>query len=248
MTKIENIILDREEKYDPKEFDIWCFKHVDDIVEGVKLDLGNMTSCYPFEVNGIKWRSSEELYLCGEFSNNTPEHFAIQHELCATKSPYASKRFIKSKYKRQVRGDFSSFRTQWMLWVVWQKCLGNPSFRLKLLSIPDNILLVEETTTDTGGSATVWGCKNSELILKRKQKEKELNEKYADLTAKERKLRINIELNAIRNVGIFTGMNNIGKILMICRHCLIHNAEPSIDYALLESKNIYIFGEPIRFR
>lgn len=63
----EAIILDHKEVYDPKAQNVWPFKHVDDIVEGIKLDLCNMTSCYPFEVEGVKWRSSEELYLAGEF-------------------------------------------------------------------------------------------------------------------------------------------------------------------------------------
>lgn len=31
------IVLDREEIYDPLRQNIWCFKHVDDIVEGVVL-------------------------------------------------------------------------------------------------------------------------------------------------------------------------------------------------------------------
>ena len=113
-----DIVLDLEEVYDPKIQNIWCFKHVNDIVEGMKLDLCNMTSCYPFECQGIKWRSSEELYLCGEFSNDTEEHRHIQQELISAKSPYASKRFVKRKHRKQVRAGFTEFRTQWMLWVV----------------------------------------------------------------------------------------------------------------------------------
>ena len=63
------IILDREEIYDPLVQNIWCFKHVDDIVEGVVLNLGNMVSCYHFEVDGIEWRSSnigKILMICRE--------------------------------------------------------------------------------------------------------------------------------------------------------------------------------------
>lgn len=91
-----SIILDREEVYDPKAQNVWPFKHVDDIVEGIKLNLGNMTSCYPFEVEEVKWRSTEELYLAGEFSNNTTEHLTIQEELRAAKSPYAAKWKIRA--------------------------------------------------------------------------------------------------------------------------------------------------------
>ena len=107
-----SIILDRMEAYDASKLKVWPFKHIDDIVEGVKLDLCNMTSCYPFEVNGVRWRSSEELYLAGEFSNNTTEHRSIQEELRSAKSPYAAKRFVKGKHRKEVREDFPEFRTQ----------------------------------------------------------------------------------------------------------------------------------------
>lgn len=236
-------ILDRIEVYDATILNVWCFKHVDDIVEGVKLDLCNMTSCYPFEAYGVKWRSSEELYLAGEFSNDISEHFTIQNELRAAKSPYAAKRFVKGKHRKEVREDFAEFRTQWMLWCVWQKCKGNLDFRKKLLSIPDDVILVEETTTDTGGSGRIWGCSNRELVEARKAITKSLTEKHADLTKKNLAFLINVETNAIRNIGVFKGQNNIGKILMICRDCIKRGIEPSIDLELLRSKNIFILGK-----
>lgn len=242
------IVLDREEVYDPKTQNVWPFKHVDDIVEGIKLDLCNMTSCYPFEVNGVKWRSSEELYLAGEFSNDTAEHRSIQEELRAAKSPYSAKRFIKGKHRKEVREDFAEFRTQWMLWCVWQKCKGNIDFRKKLLSIPDDVILVEETTTDTGGSGQIWGCSNRELVEVRKQVAKSLTEKHPDLTKKNLAFLINIETNAIRNVGTFRGQNNIGKILMICRDCIKRGTVPYIDLNLLRSKNISILGSLLTFQ
>lgn len=152
---LHSIVLDRMETYDPQKINVWPFKHVDDIVEGMKLDLCNMTSCYPFECQGINWRSSEELYLCGEFSNDNEGHRAIQQELISAKSPYASKRFVKGKYRKQVREDFAEFRIQRML---WEKCLGNIDFRRKLISIPDGVVLVEDTTTDTGGSRKIGVC------------------------------------------------------------------------------------------
>lgn len=207
------IILDHEEVYDPSIQNVWPFKHVDDIVNGIKLDLCNMASCYPFEINGIRWRSSEELYLAGEFSNDTAEHLTIQEELRAAKSPYAAKRFVKGKHRKEVREDFTEFRTQWMLWCVWQKCKGNVDFRRKLLSIPDNVILVEETTTDTGGSGQIWGCSNHELVEARKTVALSIPEKHSDLNKKNLAFLINVETNAIRNVGIFRGQNNIGKIL-----------------------------------
>lgn len=235
--------LGREERLVAPELSVWSFKKVTDIVEGVEMRLSNMAGGYPFEFAGVNWLSSEQLYLCGEFYDE-----AIQCELISQTSGYAAKRFIKAKYKKQVREDFPSFRLQWMLFVVWQKCLGNADFRAKLLSIPEGVILVEETTRDTGGTATVWGCKNKELIAERRKLTERINRwSGADLTKKALDLKINIETNKIRNIGVFEGQNNMGKILMICRRCLIEGIEPPIDRALLNSAHITILGNHITF-
>ena len=229
--------LGREERLVAPQLPVWCFKKVTDIVEGIEMRLSNMAGGYPFEFAGVNWVSSEQLYLCGEFTD-----VAIQHELRSQTSGYAAKRFIKAKYKKQVREDFSIFRLQWMLFVVWQKCLSNADFRGKLLSVPEGVVLVEETTLDTGGTAQIWGCKNPELIAYRK----ELSERIkrwsgANLTKKALDLKINIETNSVRNIGTF------GKILMICRRCLIEGIEPPIDRALLNSAQITILGKQLTF-
>lgn len=112
-----------------------------------------------------------------------------------------------------------------MLFVVWQKCLGNADFRAKLLSIPEGVILVEETTLDTGGTATVWGCKNPELVAERKRLAERIKRWYgSNLSKKELNLKLNIEANKVRDIGTFTGQNNIGKILMICRRCLLEGS------------------------
>ncbi|MDE7439275.1 MAG: NADAR family protein, partial [Clostridia bacterium] len=183
-----------------------------------------------------------------EFSNETTEHLSIQEALRAAKSPYAAKRFVKGKHRKQVREDFTEFRTQWMLWCVWQKCKGNIDFRRKLLSIPDNVILVEETTTDTGGSGQIWGCSNRELIEARKALAQSITHKHTDLNKKNLTFLINVETNAIRNIGTFEGQNNIGKILMICRDCIKQGIEPEIDLDLLRSKNIFILGKLLTFQ
>ncbi len=235
--------LRREERLIASELPIWCFKKVTDIVEGIELRLSNMAGGYPFEFAGANWPTSEQLYLCGEFTD-----VAIQRELISQTSGYAAKRFIKAKYKSQVREDFPTFRLHWMLFVVWQKCLGNADFRAKLLSIPEGVVLVEETTLDTGGTATVWGCKNPELVAHRKQLIDRIKRwSGANLTKKELDLKINIETNKVRNIGIFEGQNNMGKILMTCRRCLIEGTEPPIDRALLNSAHITILGNHLTF-
>lgn len=235
--------LGREERLVASELPVWCFKMVTDIVEGIEMRLSNMAGGYPFEFAGVNWASSEQLYLCGEFTDE-----AIQQEFLSVTSGYAAKRFIKAKYKQQVREDFPTFRLQWMLFVVWQKCLGSEAFRDKLLSIPKGVILVEETTLDNGGTATVWGCKNPQLIAYRKELTDRIKRwSGANLTKKALDLKINIETNKVRNIGEFVGQNNIGKILMICRRCLLEGTEPPIDRSLLNSANITIFGNRLTF-
>lgn len=55
-----------------------------------------------------------------------------------------------------------------MLYCVCQKCRGNVQFRDILLQIPSDIILLENTTTDTGGSAEIWCAKNKALLNARK--------------------------------------------------------------------------------
>lgn len=235
--------LGREERLVASELPVWCFKRVTDIVEGIEMRLSNMAGGYPFEFGGVRWPSSEQLYLCGEFADE-----AIQREFLSVKSGYAAKRFIKAKYKAQVREDFPTFRLQWMLFVVWQKCLGSEAFKNKLLSIPEGVILVEETTRDTGGTAQIWGCKNPALIAERRKLAQRIKRwSGANLTKNALDLKINIETNSVRNIGVFEGQNNVGKILMICRRCLIDGIEPPLDRALLNSANITIFGNRLTF-
>lgn len=240
--EISNLVLGREEVYKASPR-IWSFKHTDDVVNGINLNLSNMVSAYPFEYGGYHWKDSERLYLCGEFSENTDRHNEIQQRLVKSVSGLAAKVFVKSPNKRHVRSDFPSFRLQWMLYVVWQKCKGNADFRKLLMQVPDDVTLVENTTTDKGGTAEVWGCRNRELVDYRKSLAAEITRANPNMKKKHLKHLINVETNKVDSIGEWRGQNNIGKILMICRDCLIHGTEPEIDYELLTRANIYILGE-----
>lgn len=149
MSKSDNInlVLGREEVYKASPR-ILSFKFTDDIVNGINLNLSNMVSAYPFEYGGYQWKDSERLYLCGEFSTSSEQDYSIQQRLVNSVSGFAAKRFVKSPNKRFVRADFASFRLQWMLYVVWQKCKGNIDFRKLLMQVPNDVILVENTTTD----------------------------------------------------------------------------------------------------
>ena len=52
-------------------------------------------------------------------------------------------RCSKGKYKKDIRPDFPSFRLQWMLWCVWQKCTLNEDFAKLLKTVPDDVVIVE---------------------------------------------------------------------------------------------------------
>lgn len=240
--EISNLVLGREEVYKASPR-IWSFKHTDDVVNGINLNLSNMVSAYPFECGGYQWKDSERLYLCGEFSTSSEQDYSIQQRLVKSVSGFAAKRFVKSPNKRFVRADFASFRLQWMLYVVWQKCKGNADFRKLLMQVPDDVTLVENTTTDKGGTAEVWGCRNRELVDYRKSLAAEITRANPNMKKKHLKHLINVETNKVDSIGEWRGQNNIGKILMICRDCLIHGTEPEIDYELLTRANIYILGE-----
>ena len=245
-TEISNLVLGREEVYKASPR-IWSFKFTDDIVNGMKLNLSNMVSAYPFECGGYLWKDSERLYLCGEFSTSSEQDYTIQQRLVNSVSGFAAKRFVKSPNKRFVRADFTSFRLQWMLYVVWQKCKGNADFRNLLLQVPDDVVLVENTTSDKGGTADVWGCRNRELIDYRSNLAAEITKANPTMKKKHLKHLINVETNKVNSIGEWRGQNNIGKILMICRDCIIRGTETVINYDLLRDAQIHILGKPLQF-
>ena len=58
---------------------------------------------------------------------------------------------------------------------------------------------------------------------------------------------LNIERNKWNRYGVWEGRNLMGKILKACSICLINGTELPIDYDLLRSKHIYLFGKEIEF-
>ena len=241
-----NLVLRREEVYKASPR-IWSFKFTDDVVNGINLNLSNMVSAYPFEYGGYHWKDSERLYLCGEFSTSSEQDYSIQQRLVNSVSGFAAKRFVKSPNKRLVRSDFPSFRLQWMLFVVWQKCKGNDDFRKLLMQVPDDVVLVENTTTDKGGTAEVWGCRNAELVDYRNSLAADITKANPTMKKKHLKHLINVETNKVNSIGEWRGQNNVGKILMICRECIKEGKQPVIDNSLLRGAQIHIFGNLLQF-
>ena len=250
-SKTSEIILGRVENINASHFNCLSFDKASDMVNGINVRLSNMAGGYPFPFGGVTWRDSETLYLCGEFSDSSEKHLSVQEDMQRQTSGFAAKRFIKKRNSNLIRQDFADFRIQWMLYVVWQKCMGNADFANLLLQLPDDAIIIEDTTKQHGDTKEVWGCTNTELAIRRAELKKKVTRQAKSDNPKISKAAlkriVNSETCKVNGTGTFVGQNNLGKILMICRDCLIQGVEPPIDYNLLETKDIHILGKRISF-
>ena len=240
---MKEIVLGQEERYDAAKNNCWGFCKATDVRDGISLKFGNMLTGFPFEIQGMNFKCSEMLYLCGQYSNDSKECIDIQRQLCECNNGFSAKKFIRNKYTEQIRTDFNDFRIQWMLWVVWQKTKGNKDFQRLLLSLPDDAIIIEDSSWQTSPTAMIWGCKNYVLRDVRQRLKKEIEAKNSHLKKKDIESIVSIETNKVNNLGVYIGQNNLGKILLLCRQALIDDKEPSIDYDLLRQHDIYLFGE-----
>lgn len=242
---LDDIDLSRREEYDASKVEIRSFRHGYDVVDDSAFSLGNMCAGYPFVLNGERFNNSEAAYIAGMFSNNTAAHIRVQRLLQDNNDGYAAKKEIRKRNEVLARGkeDWEEFNIEWMKYVVWQKCQGNAAFAELLKKIPDETMIVENSTGMTGHTADFWGCFNPELEALRDVKE----ELYLRKNPKAKKEDLNVERNKWHNFGIWRGTNAMGKILKMCSLCLKHGLEMPIDYSLLNSKHIYLFGNELHF-
>ena len=243
------------QSHDATVIDCWAFKTSADKKEGITIDLGNQCDGYPFNFHGHTFYTSESAYLCGQFSNNTEEHKRIQNQLLYEKNGYTAKKKVKNANKLSIRGDWNSFMSEWMLYVIWAKC-QNPNFANKLKLIPKDAVLIENSTTIHERTSVCWGCKNFELEAARDKIERYTELQYMKkvrsgkikLNAQELKDNIQSARDEIQFIGTYSdGKNYMGKILKRCQLALLNNTEPNINYDLLKSKKIYLFGELLVF-
>lgn len=250
-TETFEIILGRVEHINASHYNCLSFAKASDMANGINVRLSNMAGGYPFPFGGVTWRDSETLYLCGEFSDSSEKHLSVQEDMQRQTSGFAAKRFIKKRNSNLIRQDFADFRIQWMLYVVWQKCMGNADFANLLLKLPHDAIIIEDTTKQHGDTKEVWGCTNTELAIRRAELKKKVTRQAKSDNPKISKAAlkrlVNMEICKVNSFGVFVGQNNLGKILMICRDCLIQGVEPPIDYNLLETKDIHILGKRISF-
>lgn len=245
---IASIDFYREETIDASSVETWSFRKAEDEREETPIDLGNMCITYPFEVCGRLFTNSEALYICGLFSNNTAKHKDIQEKLIKAKNGYDAKKVVRKKYEDSFgREDWQSFNVEWMKWCVWQKVKGNSDFKQLLLSIPRNAHIIENSTHQKGETALFWGMANKELEDKRSIIEECAAYQNPTLSKKELTRSQMEERNKINHIGVWNGVDCMGKILKYLQLCLLDGKEPNINYDLLRSKQIYLFGHLLTF-
>lgn len=238
--------LVREEAYDASSLNCFAFRHGYDMRQGLSLSLGNMVRSFGFDLQGIHFHNSECAYIAGAFSYGTDAHLAIQRQLVVCDNGYAAKKSIQKPYESLKRSDWERFNKQWMLYVVWQKCLGNWAFRNLLLSFPKDAVIIEDSTFQKGSTATVWGTRNDELKKRLNALRKELKVQGVCKAAIKRE-QDRMRLGEWATIGVFKGQNVMGKILMACKQALEQGIEPPIDYVLLQEAHINLLGRELTF-
>lgn len=146
---LNNDLLSRSESLSPADQNLLCYSSPKDICQGIEIGrLGNMAGGFHFDLLGAKWYGTEHLYLCGEWSTEGAQSLEIQEYIRKMCSGVYAKRCSKGKYKHLIRPDFNTFRHQWMLWCVWQKCIHNQEFAKLLKSMPEDAIIVEVVKRD----------------------------------------------------------------------------------------------------
>lgn len=249
-TTKQDLYKREKEQYNVAEHYCVAFRRKDDLWKGMRIPFGNMNGGFSYTMHGVEFPSSEHAYIFGLFSNNTPEHIAIQQELLAESSGYSAKRNIRNGNREQWRNDWDEFNIEWMLYCVWVKVNQCEEFRNLLLAIPEGATIIEDSSFQKVNKgfdgAAFWGARNADkrafgkLVRKYVKTLKDQTPREADDTE-------NRLLWEYCNVGTYIGNNVMGKILTIVKQCLHDGTQPDIDYALLKSKNIHFLGNLIGF-
>lgn len=247
-----SIDLTSQELYDTSKVATWDFRRSEDERDEMPNDLGNMCKGYEFEIKGIHFLNSEAAYICGLFSENTKQHQDIQKELIAESNGYATKKVIRRKYEYCGRKDWETFNVQWMLYVIWCKVRGNKAFIDILNHIPTNCIIVENSThkkpqKGQKDTSAFWGTRNKELEDSRDTVERDVVIRNYGIKEKELSRLQMKARNCISNIGMWEGVNCMGKILTICKSCIENGTEPPIDYDLLKSKKIHLLDSLLTF-
>lgn len=238
--------LVREDRYDASRQDCYGFSRSSDVRNGRSLAVGNMVGGFPFTMEGVRFHNSECAYIAGLFSDGTPECIGIQRQLAECNNGLMAKRAIRRPNLNRMRKDYTAFNIEWMLYVVWCKCVGNADFRKLMLALPADSVILEDVSTRPGATSNIWGCSNELLGKRLKARKKDLRSR--GLSEAEIKRRLDaLRLGEWSHEGTFVGQNIMGKVLMVCRDSLRTGTPPAIDVALLRQARINFFGTVLSF-
>lgn len=246
---VQSIDLLKDEDYECSTTNVWSYRKGTDIRDGINIKFGNMCNGFPFEILGVPFSNSECAYIAGAYGNNDPESIRIQREISKMSNGYLCKRIYRNRPENTqfIRKDRNDYNIQWMIYVVWQKCLKNKDFSILMKRIPIDAHTVENTTGMSGHTSDFWGAKNKELIIARKEAEEKVAKNRIFRYKKELGEEKMLAANRINNVGHFTGKNVMGKIIKICSLSLYYNQIPPIDFELLSGKKLYLLGQLMDF-
>jgi len=255
--RLSDIDYMRDEVYDTSKVKCIAFRNKGDKYELengsiIELNLGNMISNHT-EVGGIWFKSSECAYISSIYSSNSIDCVRIQRTLSAHTNGLKAKRVYRNltnEHSVFQRVDFDFFNIEFMKFVILSKIRSNEDFRNLLLSIPDNVMLIEDVSFLKGSKKLVWGAENIELKRIKKEKLKLLKQRLLEDNIQFSKRYTQMLNNKIHSIGCYCGKNIMGKILTEAVIRMKHYTdEPEIivDYNLLDSKNIYWFGEKLNF-
>jgi len=255
--KLSDIDYLRDEVYDTTMVKCIAFRNKGDQIitdngDTLVLNLGNMIS-NPIKVGDVWFRSSECAYIAGVYSSNSSDCFDIQRQLSIYPNGLKAKRVFRNltnEYSKFQRKDWDSYNVELMKYIVISKIRSNSDYRNLLLSIPDNVMLIEDVSFLKGNKKLIWGAENPELKQIKKDKLKMLKQRLLVDNIQFSKRYTQILNNKIHGIGCYHGKNIMGKILTEAVIRMKHYTdEPEIivDYNLLDSKNIYWFGEKLNF-
>ena len=237
----QQIVLDRVECYDASSLNCFAFRRGTDVADGYSLALGNMVSGFPFEIEGVMFYNSECAYIAGMFSDGSERHNSVQKELVEEANGFMSKKRIRRQNEDIKRRDWEEYNIQWMLYVVWCKVKGNEDFRNMLMALPDDCVIIEDSTFQNGRTAGIWGTKNALQRSLTNDYKKQLRAEGHGKAAIKRACDER-RLGEWRKQGVFVGKNLMGKILMLCRKAVVEGGTPPVDIELLRRKKINLCG------
>ena len=248
---VESINLLKEESYDCTKINVWSYRSSKDIRQNLNIKLGNMCNGFPFEIiKGVTVFNSECAYIAGAYAKSDDKSIEIQKAILEERNGMKCKRIYRNRKDIvcHMRTDFFDYNVQLMAWILWVKSFKNKDFGNLLKSIPLDAHLVENTSKHKGKTATFWGAKNQMLMKARSEAEDKVLKKGGFKNKAALDHAQMLAANAVNDIGRFEGVNCMGKIIKLMSLSLIYDQEPPIDYDLLESKRLFMLGQPIVFR